>query len=63
MSPTPQGVIAVAVLLPSFGTIAVALRFYVRKVKGAQVQSDDWTILVGLVSWKPKSKSVNLILM
>lgn len=49
MSPTPQGVIAVAVILPCFGTIAVALRFYVRKMKGLQLQNDDWTILVAMV--------------
>ena len=49
MSPTPQGVIAVAVILPSFASIAVALRFYVRRKKKTQLQSDDWTILVALV--------------
>ncbi|KAL2036478.1 hypothetical protein N7G274_010813 [Stereocaulon virgatum] len=49
MSPTPQEVIAVAVILPCFGTIAVALRFYTRSIYRAGLKSDDWTILIALV--------------
>ena len=51
MSPTPQQVVAVAVVLSCLSTIAVALRFYVRKMKKIQLKSDDWTILVALVRW------------
>ena len=49
MSPTPQEVIAVAVILPCSGTIAVALRFYARRIYRAGLKSDDWTILIALV--------------
>lgn len=49
MSPTKGGTVAAAVILPVCGTLAVALRFYVRVAKNVKVQSDDWTILVALV--------------
>lgn len=49
MSPTPQGVIAVGVILPTFSTFAVVLRIYVRRMKDAHLQGDDWTILLALV--------------
>lgn len=49
MSPTPQGVIAVAVILPSFATVAVVLRFYVHRMKKLPLKSDAWTILAALV--------------
>ena len=49
MSPTPQGMIAVAVILPVFATLAVVARISVRRMKGTRLFSDDWTILVALV--------------
>ena len=49
MSPTPQGVIAVAIILPSFATVAVVMRFYVHRTKRLPLQSDVWTILVAMV--------------
>lgn len=49
MSPTSQGVVAVAVILTSLSTVAVGTRFYVRLKKRIQLKSDDWTILVALI--------------
>lgn len=50
MSPNPQAVYAVAIVLPACGTIAVALRFYVRKItRKVGLKSDDWTIFVALI--------------
>ena len=49
MSPTPQGVIAVATVLPMFATFAVIARLYARRAKKAGIKSDDWTIILALV--------------
>ena len=49
MSPSAGGVVCVAVMLPIVDTVAVASRFWVRRMKKAQLKSDDWTILVALV--------------
>ena len=49
MSPTPRGVIAVAVILPTSATFAVIARLYARRAKKAGIKSDDWTILLALV--------------
>ena len=51
MSPTPQGVIAVAVILPAFAACAVVGRFSARRMKRVRLQSDDWTIALALV-WR-----------
>lgn len=49
MSPTPQGVIIVAIILPMFATIAVIARLYARRAKKSGIKSDDWTITLALV--------------
>ena len=49
MSPTPKGVIAVAIILPIFATFAVIARLYARRTKKAGIKSDDWTIILALV--------------
>lgn len=38
-----------AIFLPCVGTIAVGMRFYVRRLKGTSLLGDDWTILAALV--------------
>ena len=50
MSPSPQGVVAVAVILPVFSMIAVIARFHVRKIKSTKLGSDDWSMLIAMVS-------------
>ena len=48
MSPSQSGVLSAAVVLPTVASIAVLLRFYVRRSK-TMVGGDDWMILAGLV--------------
>lgn len=50
MSPSPQGVVAVGVVLSCLPTIAVMLRIYVRHMKKTRLGSDDWSILAATVS-------------
>ena len=52
---TPKGVIAVGSVLPGLASIAVALRFYSRRLKGLSLGADDWLILCSLVH-KPLSQ-------
>ena len=56
MSPTPQGVIVVAVILPTFATLAVVARLYARRDKKAGIKSDDWTIMLALVCVQTRVK-------
>ncbi len=63
MSPTPNGVVAVAVMLTSLSTVAVGTRFFVRLTKRIQLKSDDWTILVALVGRNPRPNAGNLIVL
>ncbi|CAI6235680.1 unnamed protein product [Periconia digitata] len=44
-----QHVRAIAITLPIIATLAVAARFYVRKLKKAKYGADDWTILTSLI--------------
>ncbi|MCJ1238721.1 hypothetical protein MMC14_006712 [Varicellaria rhodocarpa] len=51
MSPSQSGVLSAAVVLPTVASIAVLLRFYVRRSK-TMVGGDDWMILAGLgLTW------------
>ena len=43
-------VIAIGVIFPVLGTLAVSLRFAVKHVRRTGVGLDDWLILLGLVS-------------
>lgn len=56
MSPSPQGVIAVAVVLPTFATFAVVARIWARRAKKISIKSDDWTIILGLVCVQIRAK-------
>jgi hypothetical protein len=49
MSPNPAQVIVVSAVLVALASIAVALRFHVRKSRQSKLGPDDWTILVALV--------------
>lgn len=49
MYPTAHGVFETAIILPTLGTVAVALRFYARKTNGIKLGIDDWTIVLALV--------------
>ena len=49
-SPTKAGVLAAAIILPCADTIAVGLRFYVRRMKRTRIGGDDWMIAMALVS-------------
>jgi len=42
---TPESLVAMSVALPTFGLVAVALRFYTRHVQKATLMLDDWLIL------------------
>ena len=42
--------LALSITLPILATVAVGLRFYVRRFKKAQFGSDDYTILIAVVS-------------
>lgn len=44
-------VIAIGVIFPALGTVSVALRFAVRRARKAGLGTDDWLILLGLVSY------------
>ena len=46
---TPGSVIAVSVVFPVLGMIAVALRFYTRYSQKARFAMDDWLVLPALV--------------
>ena len=48
-SPNQAGVYAVSIILLVFSTIAVALRFKVRRMKQTGYGADDWLILAALV--------------
>lgn len=41
---------AIVVVLSTIATLAVAARFWVRKLKKARYEADDWTILASLES-------------
>lgn len=43
-------ILVVSGLFAAISTVSVCLRFYARRVKGNPVKSDDWCILVALVS-------------
>lgn len=47
---TSKSVIAVGAVLPGLATIAVALRFYGRRVSSVSLGMDDWLIFCCLVS-------------
>ncbi|MCJ1307296.1 hypothetical protein MMC25_000942 [Agyrium rufum] len=44
-----SGLLVVAILFPILDIIAVAARFWVRKIKKKPIESDDWTILLALI--------------
>ena len=56
MSPTPQTMTAVAVVLSILATVAVVGRFYARHLKDVGIKSDDWTVLLALVSQRNTEK-------
>lgn len=47
---TSKSVIAVGAVLPGLATIAVALRFYSRRLISVHLGIDDWLIVCSLVS-------------
>ena len=46
-----NGLVAMGVIFSITSIMAVALRFYARRLKGLQLQADDWLIAGALVHW------------
>ena len=46
-----NGLVAMCVVFSITSIMAVALRFYARRLKGLQLQADDWLIASALVHW------------
>lgn len=47
---SPTGIVVIAVVLPLFSVVAVALRFLVRlKIQPTYIGIDDWTIAVAVI--------------
>jgi hypothetical protein len=49
-SPTPTSTIAVSAALPTICIIVVVLRLVARRVSKARVVTEDWLVMVALVS-------------
>lgn len=47
--PTPANVIAAGAIWPSVCAVAVALRFYTRRLQGTTLLMDDWLTIPALV--------------
>ena len=57
---TPGSVIAVSLVFPILGVIAVTLRFYTRNSQKARFAMDDWLVLPALVRSNAKSNCADL---
>jgi hypothetical protein len=50
MEYSPTSIVVIAVVLPLFAVVAVALRFLVRlKIQPTYIGIDDWTIAVAVI--------------